>query len=646
MALTEELARDNPHRFAAEFGIHLDPLISLLTTPIGVSRHPHPMDPSLFIRPSGQTLVLPGLMRGPSPAQAPLVTQEPATKRRRKSEKKEEPVVSAHNVDGHMIQGDVDLVGFETIIKTKVAGAKALGKAMSLWPKEDAISTFQPRIVPGLQSPYSSTELVTAMIIEEYAKETRDSTDLKAEFLRALSSLLNSERPSCYRDLASYVHIVQAQCRSLLNAFRDIGRVPTSKIPHIAAVCQGDPEAGPDAFSIEKAEKIIGEEFTRLKKSLPPTQRLLSTQALADAKNSAVAAIEDAKAAKAVRDIRVLAAAAGAYIASGQLPKKLNPVVHGVMESVKLEENLDLQRRSAQAIASLVGLCSRTGRAAVADKLTKNLNSFLCVDTSEVPMFHQNETLEENILSLRKEEDRKDHADQATFEREAREARIKRRGAKEALEQLAQTFGASLFDAVPKLRDCIETPLHIAFDGDLPSNIKDPSVTLGQEVVDGLSTIRALLPKFHPELYPAIIKLFPLIIRALQSNFSVLRYAAAKCFATICSVITIEGMTNLVEKVLPNFANAHELRCRQGAIECVYHLIHVMETDILPYVVFLIVPVLGRMSDSDNDIRLISTTTFATLVKLVPLEVCSPSPTINSDRRRLLTILDGLGRYT
>lgn len=52
-------------------------------------------------------------------------------------------------------------------------------------------------------------------------------------------------------------------------------------------------------------------------------------------------------------------------------------------------------------------------------------------------------------------------------------------------------------------------------------------------------------------------------------------------------------------------------------------LIHVMENDILPYVVFLIVPVLGRMSDADNDVRLIATTTFATLVKLVPLEVCT-----------------------
>ena len=32
---------------------------------------------------------------------------------------------------------------------------------------------------------------------------------------------------------------------------------------------------------------------------------------------------------------------------------------------------------------------------------------------------------------------------------------------------------------------------------------------------------------------------------------------------------------------------------------------------------------MGRMSDSDNDVRLLATETFATLVKLVPLEVIS-----------------------
>ena len=87
----------------------------------------------------------------------------------------------------------------------------------------------------------------------------------------------------------------------------------------------------------------------------------------------------------------------------------------------------------------------------------------------------------------------------------------------------------------------------------------------------------------------------------------------------------VEGMTMLAETVLPH-ASSDDLHCRQGTIELIYHLIHVMEDDILPYVIFLIVPVLGRMSDSDNDIRLIATTTFATLVKLVPLEAGIPDP--------------------
>jgi TATA-binding protein-associated factor len=46
----------------------------------------------------------------------------------------------------------------------------------------------------------------------------------------------------------------------------------------------------------------------------------------------------------------------------------------------------------------------------------------------------------------------------------------------------------------------------------------------------------------------------------------------------------------------------------------------------LAYVIFLVVPVLGRMSDSDDDIRSIATNTFASLVKMVPLEVSDSVP--------------------
>lgn len=51
-----------------------------------------------------------------------------------------------------------------------------------------------------------------------------------------------------------------------------------------------------------------------------------------------------------------------------------------------------------------------------------------------------------------------------------------------------------------------------------------------------------------------------------------------------------------------------------------------MDAKALPYIIFLIVPVLGRMSDPDNDLRYLATNTFASLVKMVPLEAGLPDP--------------------
>ena len=50
-------------------------------------------------------------------------------------------------------------------------------------------------------------------------------------------------------------------------------------------------------------------------------------------------------------------------------------------------------------------------------------------------------------------------------------------------------------------------------------------------------------------------------------------------------------------------------------------IVQKLDIKALPYVIFLVVPVLGRMSDSDDDIRSTATNTFASLVKMVPLEV-------------------------
>jgi TATA-binding protein-associated factor len=585
------------------------------------------MNASLFIKPSGVAFSIAAPL--PAKPSSPTSTTPGGTEvkagRRRKSEKKEAPPPSAHNVDGHMLSGDIDLVGADTMLRSKIYAAKALGELLSFWDKHE-LPSFWPAILEGFGLPASTSQLASAMVVEEYARISGPESKYSASLCERLRPIIEDERPSWYSDISCYLHVARAQCHSLLNTFRDHAHVLPSRLPTLAVVVQGDPEAGPSAFSLADADKIIGPDFDRLKKNLTPAQRITATQVLTDTRTTAQYAVDEARAMREQRDMRVLAAAAGALVALRDIPKKPGHIIKGMMDSVKKEENVELQQRSATAVASLIEHYTAATKRGPVDKIIGNLVKYCCVDTSETPEFSHNAQLEKSILSLRKEEDRRDHPDAAKFEREAKEARIMRRGAKDALEQLTIKFGAQLMEKIPNLASLVERPLKVALEGDLPETITNPENELGQEVVDGLSTLRALLPKFDPGLYSWVIGLMPLISKALQCRLSVVRYAAAKCFATICSVINVDGMTMLVEKVLPTINNALDVHHRQGAIECIYHLIHVMEDGILPYVIFLVVPVLGRMSDSDNDTRLLATTSFATLVKLVPLEAGIPDP--------------------
>ena len=617
-SLLDVLVEAEDHARNSEFLEQMHEMLVLAFHPIGTSRNPLPMELCFFVKPSGQ------LYGPPNPEMLKLAAQqnsEPAPKRRRRSEKKEETPTSSHNVDGHMISGDVDLVGVDTLIRSRTFAARAIARALALYPP---LETTLLEIADALHSPHSTTQMVAGILIDEYARNFTNPLGRVGRFAGELTSILDTERPDSYADLLPFLRILRSQCQALLNAFRDQGHVPTSKLPTLAAVVQGEDGAGPTAFSVSNAEAVTGNDFERLKKGLAPAQRITSLQALNDARTAALQAIDEAKKVKGERDVRIRAAAASALVSMGEVPKKPSALIKGIMDSIKLEENTELQKRAAVSISSLLAHYALTQRRGPADKITANLMSFYCIDTSETPEFQVNASKHDVILSLHKEEDRKDYESTELYEREARAARITRRGTKEALEQLCQLFGNQLFEKASVLRSKIELPLRKAFDHEAPMDFSD-NPDSGQEVVDGLSILRALVPNLHADLHAFVIELMPLVAKALRSSLSVFRYAAAKCFATICSVLKIQGMTMLVEQVLP-FASSDDPCCRQGAIEVVYHLISVMEDGILPYVIFLLVPVLGRMSDTDNDIRLIATTTFATLVKLVPLESGIPDP--------------------
>ncbi|KAH7135633.1 hypothetical protein B0J11DRAFT_518810 [Dendryphion nanum] len=619
---------------ANELVAHLTPILSsiipLALTPFGVPRHPIPMDPSLLIKPSGQTFGLPPAPQSGSRSTPPGASNEPMNKRRKKSRFGKEDIMASsstpisHNVDGPMISGDLELVGADTMTRSRISAARALGKAIAAWPEQSRQQVFQSKLLTPLQSTHSTTQLTAAMIIEEFGKSVTTKDVLSESLVGTLISIVEGERPTAYEDLVPKLLVVRTRCTALLNIFRE-GHV--QNLPQIAVVVQGDPSASQYAFSAADADKIINVQFEKLKKAMAPAHRLVHTTQLDAARKEVEETLQEAKEIKEERDIRIKAAASGALVALKSPPKKPALTIRAMMDSVKREENVELQQRSAAAIAGLITHLVNTGRSAIVTKVVGNLVKFYCMETAETPEFHGQSHIETGILTLKKDEDIRDHPDAIKFAEESKAARITRRGAREALEKIAENFGAELFEKVPTLKKLIEDPISKAFASDsLPADIADEEGSFGQAVVDGLSTLRALVGKFHPDVRGFVKDLLPLIAKALQSRLYVLRYAAAKCFATICSVMSVEGITMLVESVLPGIGTAGNVHSRQGAIECIYHLIHVMEDAILPYVIFLITPVLGRMSDSDNDVRLLATTSFATLVKLVPLEAGIPDP--------------------
>lgn len=125
------------------------------------------------------------------------------------------------------------------------------------------------------------------------------------------------------------------------------------------------------------------------------------------------------------------------------------------------EENIDLQHRSAVAVASFVDFCVENGIAQPPDKIVKNLCTFLCQDTDQTPTFAYSRKITDGILSfqaaggsaLPKAKDSNGESEKSESEKfkENAKAQLARRGAGQAFRQLSARFGPRLLEVVPNM---------------------------------------------------------------------------------------------------------------------------------------------------------------------------------------------------
>ena len=76
---------------------------------------------------------------------------------------------------------------------------------------------------------------------------------------------------------------------------------------------------------------------------------------------------------------------AGAVVDLGALADKLNPVIKPLMEAIKKEKNQMLQAFAARKLARVLEICVEKQNLAPADKVVKNLVTFVCADPLVTP---------------------------------------------------------------------------------------------------------------------------------------------------------------------------------------------------------------------------------------------------------------------
>lgn len=592
---------------------HLQPILHLLNTPIGENGKNYSMESQYILKPSQHYQLHPDKKR--SISEATTETDIPPPKNNERV-----------NIDAPMIAGDITLLGVEVIKNTRVMGAKALGLTLSLFQNSTLKSFFDNVLVRCLDLSYATPRMLVAIIVTEFCKARMEGSNSDSgipPFVEEMfgpimsSQLSNPESLPVFREFVPSLKALRTQCQSLLNTFVDVGMLPQHKLPNVPVICQGETDAGPEAFNLELAEKVYSDYYEKMFKSMSNSYKLLAKKPLEDAKHRVYLAIEVAKASKRSHNCSILANYASATLRFSGLPKKLNPVIRALMDSIKEEKNEMLQNFSGDSIVYLINVLVSNGKSNVADKIVKNLCGFLCVDTTEVPEFAANSSLKDSILTLVKEDNYLTMQDDPQLKKLADEAHVKRKGGLYTLGRLLDGLGKEALNEVSQLGKSLFEPLD-TYDASQQEALDDLT---GQKVVDSLGILRAIFPYLHEKLRnEEVVPRFPVLLKFLRSDFSVFRYSSAKTFADLARTFNIPVMTFVIREILPLLNNAGSVIDRQGATELVYHLSTSLGTEILPYVIFLIVPLLGRMSDSNTDVRSLATTTFASIIKLVPLE--------------------------
>lgn len=143
-------------------------------------------------------------------------------------------------------------------------------------------------------------------------------------------------------------------------------------------------------------------------------------------------------------------------------------------------------------------------------------------------------------------------------------------------------------------------------------------------ILTSLQLLEVSSPHLHKNLHELLFSALSKFCLLIQHPLKAIRHMASRCLATLASINAKLVMVLVINELIPLLSQIESSINREGAIEAITCIVNKLQFKIVPYVVLLIVPILGRMSDQNRAVRLISTNCFATLIQLMPLDGLTP----------------------
>uniref|UniRef100_W5L4U2 B-TFIID TATA-box binding protein associated factor 1 n=1 Tax=Astyanax mexicanus TaxID=7994 RepID=W5L4U2_ASTMX len=512
-----------------------------------------------------------------------------------------------------------------------------------------------------LNSKSALQRIAVAMVLCEWAFVQNECEIVSSVVQPRLLAILSEQL--YYDEIAIPFTRMQNECKQLISLLADAHIDVRERI-------------NSSVFTIDQANELVTTIFSDATASLNLKSRQF--QPLDSKRQQTCSTVVETNTEWQQLHLRVHTFTACAVVSLAALPEKLNPVVRPLMEAVKKEENTLVQGYAASKIAQLLQLCA--GRTPCPNaKIVKNLCSSVCVDPmltpnagcpvqppapptqeggkasmSEKDGMHHMVNKTKGIITLYRHQRAafaitskrgptpklskpppNDLSAGSSLSVDSDESKkpilIQRRGAEFSLMTVAKHFGSELTKALPYLWESMIGPLKAVAETLDSRQLLEKGDSVAQELVCSLQVLEVTAGAMAQVLIPLLFEQLPLLCTCLHHPYTAVRHMAARCVGVLSKIATMETMNVFLERVLPWLGAIDDCTKQEGAIEAMACVMEQLDVDIVPYIVLLVVPVLGRMSDPSDSVRFMATQCFATLIRLLPLEAGIPDPPSMSD---------------